>query len=249
MSTMISVPAGIADLTLLELRKILSTRGTRWVLIVTVFLSALMGLGAIVLSTVTGSSKTEFAIAAVGLSLSVLLFSPIVAILVVSGDWQSRDVMTLFALVPRRAGVFWSKAIATVVLVVGLLAASLIVALVTTVLVALFSGRQFAWGTGIGTGFGLIVSGALAGTLSGIAIGSALLRPAVAIVVVILANLGVDPALSLLPNGIGSYLQYRAIPNAFAGDATGWMVITSTLLWVIVPGIIGFWRNETKDVQ
>lgn len=231
-----------------ELRNVLATRGTRWALGLTVLLWVIVGAGVAAIALLLDSSSVSIAGALLGMGSAVSMFVPILAIFIVAADWQSRDVLTTFALEPRRHIVFFAKATAALIVCAALVVIATVCAIVLTVALALSTGSTISWTMEAGTG-ALLLAGALVAAVSGIAYGSATQRVAVAIVFSLVQGLVLDPLLSLAPNGVGSWFRLGAIAEAFSGTGAIGPAIVAGVLWLALPLSIGFIRHQRADVQ
>lgn len=231
-------------LTHVELRKVITTRSSRWVLISIATLWLLAG-GLQLWEASAGEAETiRPASALAGMYLTMGLFAPILSILVMSSDWRSRDVMTLFALEPRRHFVFGAKVLASMILALVLFSAVLMLSLIMSWGVAAVTGIPLEWAE-YATGIHLLTVSTIFGTLYGIGIGSALLIPALAIVVS-LVQITVDASLSLTLDW-GSYFASTSVMSPFVGEGHVGPAVTSFVLWYVIPIAVGLWRNQSKE--
>ena len=159
-------------LTLVELRKMVDTRAGFWLqLIVAVLTLAIVVLVCIFGETADFVFRDMFALAI--LPASILL--PVIGILLVSSEWSQRTALITFTLVPKRLRVMSAKVAAGIVLGVGVLVISLIVASVAVLAV------DGAWSMGFAV-FGQICLLVVTGMLQGVAFGAAFMNSATAIV-------------------------------------------------------------------
>ncbi|AWG00274.1 hypothetical protein DZF92_02455 [Clavibacter michiganensis subsp. insidiosus] len=228
----------------IEVYKYFITPSTKWVLIVSVFVSSLAAIGAAWLTSAEGSAPTLNGAVAVA-ALPVGLLIPINAILVFCSDWHHRDVMTFLSLARGRAAFFAAKLVAAV----GL--AALIV--LATLLVAAFAVTGFSAARGatpdfsFGEPVGLLWVAVVGGTLAGAALGSAIMSTALAVTVMILQMIVLDPILGFLPNGVGDYLRSGTALGGWQAEMGILAFVSSAALWIVAPLAIGFVRFLTRE--
>ena len=231
-----------------ELRKVRTTRGTRWTLILTAAIWVIVGVGISAISVIVDAHEVSIDGALLGMGSAVTVFVPILAILIIAGDWQTRDVMTVFALEPRRDIVFAAKAITAAVVCLALTAAAIVLALVLTTGLAVTTGTAVAWDLD-GASAGLLGWGAAVGTISGIAYGAALQRAPLAIVFSLVQGFVIDPLLALVPDGAGQWFRLSVITDAGSTGEHIAPAVVAGVLWLAIPLTIGVVRNRTADVQ
>lgn len=231
-----------------ELRKVRATRGPQWVLGIVGTLWVLVGTGAAVLSLVAGASTLSVSGALLGMGTSVVVFAPILGILIMAGDWQSRDVMTVFALEPRRHLVFWAKVTAAAALGVGLLVTAAVLAVIASTIIALTAAVPVTWDFDAQSA-AVVLWGAGVAIASGIGYGAAVPRVAVTIVFVLVQGFVIDPLLSFVPEGIGDWFRLAAISDfGVSGEGLG-PALVGFALWIVTPLAIGLERTRRADVQ
>ncbi|WP_299950836.1 hypothetical protein [uncultured Modestobacter sp.] len=236
-------------LTRVELRKSTDTRAGRWLLIVIGL--ALLGVGAIALFVGNGPDAFADQFALTQLPIGVLL--PVLGILLVTSEWSQRTAGPTFTLVPRRSRVLTAKVLAaTVLAVLGVLAAALVAAL-TTALSPVVGNASGDWGlTGAQLGQPLLVH--VAYVLSGVALGMLLLSSPLAIVLYF-----VLPTVFTLVSNLVSALSWVSdwldltVTTApmTAGElaSDGWPGVgTSVLLWVVLPMALGWARITRTEI-
>ncbi len=238
---MTAIPFG--RLTRVELRKMVDTRAGFWlqaaVGLLTIAVAALFAIFA----EAKDNNLQQFTSLALAPS-SILL--PIAGILLVSSEWSQRTAMTTFALVPRRAGVFWAKLVAGLLLGVVAIVACLVVA----ALAVAAGGGELSMPGGMYVQF---VVFALVSMATGVGFGAALLSSAPAIVASFALPLAWT-ALGSLPflHGPARWLdQTRALGplSDHLMSATEWAHAgTALVLWMVVPLAIGYWRVTRGEV-
>lgn len=231
-----------------ELRNVWTTRGTRWALGLTAGLWVVVGAGVAAIALLLDSREVSISGALLGMGSAVTVFVPILAIFVMAADWQSRDVLTTFALEPRRHLVFFAKASTALIICAGLVVVAGLFATAFTIVLALVTGSTIAWNADAET-IAVLLGSAAVGTVSGIAYGAATQRVAIAIVFSLVQGLVVDPLLMLVPNGGGSWVRLSAIVDAVSATGPVGPALTAAALWLVVPLAIGFVRHQRADVQ
>jgi len=243
----------IGTLSAVELRKSVDTRAGRWLLII-VGLIALGGL-AIGLFAVPSGDRTFSTFSQITLNLTTLIL-PVVGILLITSEWSQRSALTTFALVPRRGRVLAAKLIAGLVLAIAGWAVAYGLALLGTALASRPAGL-----TGDAV-WGLSTSGVLQSLLfvvlamfGGIAFGLLFLNSAAAIVVNFILPTVWTIVSSLVP-GLRDVQAWfdpgttwgRLIGEHLAGK--DWAeVLTTTAIWVLLPGAVGAYRMLTREVS
>ncbi|WP_231872804.1 ABC transporter permease [Microbacterium oleivorans] len=231
-----------------ELRNVRTTRGTRWALGLTAALWVVVGAGVAAIALLVDAESVSISGALLGMGAAVTVFVPILAIFIMAADWQSRDVLTTFALEPRRHIVFLAKALTALIVCTVLVAVAAVLAVVFTAGLALAAGATIVWNADAES-IAVLLWSAGVGTVSGIAYGAATQRVAIAIVFSLVQGFVIDPLLMLVPHGIGSWFRLTAITEAGSGTGELGPALTAGLLWLVVPLAIGFARNQRADVQ
>jgi ABC-2 type transport system permease protein len=235
---------GLPRLTLVELRKMTDTRAGFWLLLVVVLLT----VAAVAIMLAFGEQDEQtfemlFAVAAV--PGSVLL--PVVGILLVTSEWSQRTAMVTFGLVPHRERVIAAKFLAGVVLALLAVAACLAMAALGAAIDG--SGWEMS-----GAMFGQTVLAMVISLLLGLALGTAILASAPAIV----GNFALPLAFSAL--GIVQFLRdpfewlditqttTRLSEQSMTGQE--WAQLgTSFAVWFLVPMAIGLLRITRGEVR
>jgi ABC-2 type transport system permease protein len=238
---------GLGRLVAVELRKMVDTRAGFWMQVATVALTVLV----VIVRSVSGDAAdhTFAAVLDVGVKPAAVLL-PIAGILLVTSEWSQRTGMITFALVPVRSRVLGAKLVASLVLAVAMLAAS--VGIVAAGVLVASPGVEGTWSDAPT----LIAQAAVyltTGIVTGVAFGMVLLASAPAIV-----------ALFALP------IAWTAVATlSFLADAAPWLdtrlalgpmpreVMTTTqwaqagtalALWMLLPLLIGIWRITRREV-
>jgi ABC-2 type transport system permease protein len=228
-----------------EWAKATDTRAARWLLALVALSTAGMMLAPVLAPTSFDQTQASY-LRVAALALSILL--PVVAILMLTGEWSQRSVFTTFTQEPRRIRVVNAKLAASLVL--GLLA-------------AVFGGVVTVAGLGLATASGRAVeadltAGAITGyllfvllnVLAGVALGALLQSSATAIAAVFalpLAFVVLGRASTLVSDWIDMSTTWNwVLENDWAGHVP--QISFSIVFWVAVPLAAGFVRTIRRDV-
>ncbi|RLV49777.1 ABC transporter permease [Nocardioides mangrovicus] len=232
-----------------ELRKMVDTRAGKWLLGVIGLLTA-AALVILLLAASTQEHTFANAVGAAATPQGILL--PVLGILLITQEWGQRTGMVTFTLEPHRAKVLWAKVAAAVVLGV----AAMVLALALAAVVAAIGGAADPW-AGMDAGvIGQYFLLEVVGVVGGLVFGLLFLNTAAAIVVsfalpivfsvvtslwnaVHKAQPWIDPATAQGPLQSGDHLT-----------STEWQhLLTTTLIWVVVPFVVGLWRVLRTEVK
>ncbi|MGN6693521.1 MAG: hypothetical protein ACTHN0_05035 [Aquihabitans sp.] len=240
-----SEPIPFARLVRVEWSKATDTRAARWLL-------ALVGLStaAMVLAAVLAPASFEQTAAGylrtAAFAMTILL--PVVAILLFSGEWSQRSVLTTFTQEPRRIRIVNAKLAVSLALGIG-------GAVVGGVIVAAGIGLASASGRSIEAD---LTAGAIAGyvlfvllnVFAGVALGALLQSsaPAIAACFALPAACAVlGTASSLIANWIDMSSTWNwVLENEWAGHVP--QIVCSVLFWVVIPLAAGIVRTVRRDV-
>jgi len=244
--------ARLFRLTVVELRKAVDTRSSRWLLAVTVVLCAVVA----VLQARFEENPLERGLrgtytAQHGLALTLLA---VVGILLVTSEWSRRTALTTFTLVPRRNLVTAAKCLAMAVLAV----AASVVVLAVSVVVALVGPPLGAAGSGsfdlpVGLFLRVTALGVVLG-LGGVAFGLALVSTPLAIVLYFVLPIVltvVAETVRVVRRPLGWIDANVTVPRLYlehvsAGD---WSRAAASLaVWVLLPLVIGAVRTAYREV-
>jgi ABC-2 type transport system permease protein len=239
---------GLARLTAVELRKMTDTRAGFWLQLAVVLLTVAVVAADCIWGHARDQTLREMLALAVA-PASVLL--PIVGILLVTSEWSQRTGMVTFALVPRRGRVIAAKLLASVVLSLAALALCIVVAVAGTAVAA--PGLDHTWALPVGL-LGQHVVSLGTGMISGVALGTALLASAPAIVCQFALPLAWALAGRLA--GLDTVVHWLDPTSSLAPmtehlmDATEWAHVGTTLaLWMVLPLAIGVWRIQRGEIR
>lgn len=245
-------------LVLVELRKSWDTRAGLWLLIA---IGILVGLveGFVFVVTLVYESYTvfsDFAFIAGGIT-SLLL--PVLAIMLVTGEWSQRSAMVTFTLEPRRSRVIIAKLTVAMLFVLATLVAMLLIALVLTTVCEVVQPEQTEWSFALSEFVGFAIGQVLTMAI-GFAFASLLLNTPAAIVTfflywyllpVVLFGIG------SIKQGLGDALEWVNFQAALEPLGT-WSVdtgeewakiLTSGLLWIVLPLVLGITRILRAEVK
>jgi ABC-2 type transport system permease protein len=230
-----------------ELRKMVDTRAGFWVLL------GILGLTVAALITVFFAGKADDHTLKNMFVLAVLpsaTLLPIVGILLVSSEWTQRTTLITFALVPRRARVLAAKFSAGVVLAGAAVFISLGLAALSTAIAQ--PGVHGTWS--LSQGFlGQVALYVTVSILMGVAFGASLLSSAPAIVLYLLAPIGLS-AIGAIPwfEGIVPWLDWWSSVSILVDkplDSTQWARAGTTLAaWIVLPLLVGLWRITRSEL-
>ena len=230
-----------------EWRKTTGTRAARW-LLAAVALTTIGGLEIPLLFPRDVTQSRASYLTWAGLGLTRLL--PIVLMLAMTAEWSQRTAMTTFTQEPRRARVLAAKVAAGLgISLVGAVYALAATGLVVTAARAAGRGIAVGWNWPQLAGFAVFV---LLTSAVGIAFGALLHNTAVAIVTYFALagafSLLMIPALETAGNWINTGQTYGwVLRGQWAGHAA--QIATSTVLWVILPLVLGLLRTLRREVR
>jgi ABC-2 type transport system permease protein len=234
-----------------ELRKLTDTRAGKWLLVAIFAATPLVVTGVLILAdrkNLTYSQLINFT------QSPERILLPIVGILTVSSEWSQRTGLLTFTLEPNRRRVLLAKLSATLVLGVLVILVGFLSAAIGNALGIALRDANGSWSFGL-AGYRDITVVLIVGLLQGLAYGMALLITAVAIVFFY-----VVPNLSNLlfssVSGLKDVAPWLDLDKAQAAlylhqvTAKEWaQFLTATLIWVIVPGMIGVVRVLRTEVK
>jgi ABC-2 type transport system permease protein len=240
---------GFPRLIRVELRKMYNTRAGFWLLLTAVGLATL----AAALTNFTGDESERTFANALDVSTQTINFLvPIVGILLVTSEWSQRTAQVTFTLVPRRGRVLAAKIGASVVLA---LAAFAVTVAVSTFFTAI--GGSSEGGTWSIEG-GVLAQSALFDVISmliGVALGSAILLSAPAIVASFVLPIGVALILELVNalDGLTDWLDQSSALSPLTADTLSgkeWgQAAVCTLVWCGIPLAVGLYRFLRNEVR
>lgn len=241
-------PVPMSRLVRMEIRKLSDTRAGRWLLLCI----GLTVAAVLVIMVFTQNDNNTFTAYFLGTATPLLILVPLVGVLAATAEWSQRTALATFALEPRRSRVVAAKTIASVVAAAASYALSFVLAAVAYLAMTVFRDRPADWSLNgaVAAGAGLAL---FLGLIQGVAFGLALLNTPAAIV----AYLGLPTLWSILGGLISGlrdvlpWIDLGAASNPlFQGTmtASAWAHIgTASLLWVVLPLAIGWYRVRRSE--
>ena len=242
-STLGAIP--FSRLVRVEWAKATDTRAARWLLaLVALSTAGIMLVPVLAPTSFDQTDASYLRVAALG--LSILL--PVVAILMFTGEWSQRSIMTTFTQEPRRIRVLNAKLAVSMVLGGG---------------AAVFGGVVTAAGLGLASASGRVLeadltAGGIAGyllfvvlnVLAGVALGALLQSSATAIA----ASFALPAAVAVLGTAstlVADWIDMSTtwnwvLENDWAGHVP--QISVSIVFWVAVPLAAGVVRTIRRDV-
>lgn len=239
-----SRPIPFARLVRVEWAKATDTRAARWLLALVALSTVGLVLVAVCAPTTFDQTYTGY-LGVAALGLTILL--PVVAILLLTGEWSQRSVITTFTQEPRRLRVLNAKV--AVSLLLGVFAAVFGAAVTAAGLgLAAASGRTLEADLSVGVLAGYLLF-VLLNVLAGVGLGALLQSSATAIAAsfalpATLAALGATalPVFDWLDMSTWNFV----LENDWAGHVP--QVACSIAFWVVVPLAAGALRWVRRDV-
>jgi ABC-2 type transport system permease protein len=240
-------PAAIpfSRLVRVEWAKATDTRAARGLLAVVALSTAGMMLAPILAPARFDQTYTGYLEVA---SIAQVILVPMVGILMLTGEWSHRSVITTFTQETRRIRVVSAKVVASLMLSGG---AAVFGGVVTAagVALAVASGRTLEGTLSVGdiTGYLLYL---FLNMLGGVAIGALLQSSATAIAAYFALNIAIallGTASTLIADWIDTATTWTwVLDNDWAGHIP--QVAVSTLVWVVLPLAAGAVRTLRRDV-
>jgi ABC-2 type transport system permease protein len=244
-----SSPVPLTRLVKVEMRKMLDTRAGMWLIIAIIALTAVIT----VIFFFAADDKDRTFINYMGVMATPQGFLlPVLGILLMTQEWSQRTGMVTFTLEPRRAKVITAKVLAA--LAFGLLAVVLAIALAA--LGAAVSGAPDAW-KNIGLDdVGKFALLQVSGVLQGLAFGLIFLNSAAAIVTYFVLPIAfsiltsVWTALADAQPWIDLGTSQQPLFSADSMSGQEWaQLLVGTLIWVVLPFLIGLWRMLRAELK
>ena len=238
-------PVPFSRLVRAEWAKATDTRAARWLLVLVALSTAGMVLVPVLAPTTFDQTYASY-LRVAALGLTILL--PVVAILMLTGEWSQRSVMTTFTQQPRRIRVMNAKLAVSMLLGGG---AAVFGGVVTAggLGLAVASGRALEANLTVGavTGYLLFV---LLNVLAGVALGALLQSSATAIA----ASFALPAAFAVLGRAstlVSDWIDMSTTWNwVLENDWAGHMrqISFSIVFWVAAPLAAGVVRTIRRDV-
>lgn len=242
-----SAPGGIAfsRLVRVEWLKATDTRAARWLLGLVALSTVGMMLVPVIVPTSFDQTYASYLEVA---SIGQVIFLPIVAMLMLTGEWSQRSIISTFTQEPRRIRVINAKLVVAMMLGVG---AAVLGGVVTAAGLGLASatGRPLEANLSVGVIAGYLLY-LLLNVLGAVAFGALLQSSATAIA----AYFTINPAVALLATvstPVKHWIDTATIwnwvlHNDWGGHAL--QITVSVVIWVVAPLAAGVVRTTRRDV-
>lgn len=238
-------PIPFARLVRVEWAKATDTRAARWLLALVALSTAGIMLAPILAPTRFDQTYTSYLEVA---SIAQVILLPVVGILMLTGEWSHRSIMTTFTQEPRRIRVLNAKVAASLMLGGG---AAVFGGVVTAAGLGLAaaSGRALEGTLSVGdiTGYLLYV---LLNVLGGVAVGALVHSSATAIAAYFALNTAfalLGTASTLVADWIDTATTWSwVLDNDWGGHVP--QISVSVLFWVVIPLAAGAVRTLRRDV-
>jgi ABC-2 type transport system permease protein len=238
-------PIPFARLVRVEWTKATDTRAARWLLALVALSTAGMMLAPILAPERFDQTYTGYLEVA---SIAQVILVPLVGILMLTGEWSHRSVITTFTQETRRIRVVGAKVAASLMLGGGVAVFGGVVTAAGLALAAA-SGRTLEGTLSVGdiTGYLLYL---LLNMLGGVAIGALLQSSATAIAAYFALNIAIallGTASTLIAEWIDTATTWTwVLDNDWSGHVP--QVAVSTLVWVVIPLAAGAVRTLRRDI-
>ena len=248
-------PIPFSRLVSVELRKCFDTRAGFW-LLASVGIVALLATVAVLLWAPDSQLTYSTFSGAVGFPMTVLL--PMIAILLVTGEWSQRSGLTTFTLVPNRPRVIGAKAAVTIGIAVVSTVLAFAIGAVGTVLGSAIAGVDQVWDMTAGDILDIGLAQTL-GMLIGFMLAAVIRHSAGAIVAYFVYSFVLSGLTELLAQTQQWFSDLRpwvdvnyAQAALFNGGLTSaqWAhLAVTTVVWLVIPLAVGvrvLMRSEVK---
>jgi ABC-2 type transport system permease protein len=238
-----------------ELRKMFDTRSGFW-LIASIAITGLIATVATV-AFAPDDDLTYYTFAkAIGFPITVIL--PMVALLSITSEWSQRTGLTTFTQVPQRGRVIWAKTISSIAVAVASMVFAFAIGAVGNVVGSWIAGTSTVWDVSVGHALSIVL-GNLTCLLTGTMLGMLIRSSPAGLVAYFVFSLLVPTVSGILATSQEWFADLQpwvdlnyAQSFLFEGMSTGaqWAhVVTTVLLWIVLPGILGLrlvMRSEVK---
>jgi ABC-2 type transport system permease protein len=233
-----------------ELRKILDTRAGMWLLLSIGALTATVLVFYLILAHKSDLTFDNALTAAVAPQTLLL---PVLGALAITSEWSQRTGLVSFTLEPSRGRIVGAKAVALVILGLGVVVVGYVLAAVAN-LVGLGIRGQGDWNYHVGWGVNVVL-GQILTVLEGFGLGMLLMSSAAAIVVYYMARVVFPILLGVIPGlqHVAPWIDLNTpLGNLFGHQLSGdgWLQLAITVaIWVGVPTTVGFYRLKRSEVK
>ena len=239
----------LARLVRVELRKMVDTRAGMWLLITIAVITALI---TVILSLAGSADDHTFGNYMGVMATPQGFLLPVLGILLVTQEWGQRTGMVTFTLEPIRLRVILAKVLAALLL--GLAAVVLAVALAA--IGALLGGASDPWGSYGIDDLGKFAILQFSGLLQGLAFGLIFLNSAAAIVTYFVVPIAFSVVSSIWGAlhkaqpwiDLGTSQQPLFDGSHLSGEQWA-QLATGTLIWVVLPFVVGLWRVLRAELK
>ncbi|WP_203568551.1 hypothetical protein [Aestuariimicrobium ganziense] len=246
---------GFGSLVKVEMRKFLDTRAGAWLL--GIGLASAVGIALICavfyrqLTEITGTSWTMLA-GFVGFGVQLLV--PVMVILMFTTEWTQRTTLTTFSLEPRRGRVVAAKGVVAVAVALALWLFQYGMAAVGSAIGGAVHHIDVDWSMDW-----KILAGSLAAYIMSMAMAAGfgmLFMNTAAAIVTYMALPMVVSTLGLAGSKVQAVLNWVDLSTASvplllgewkAND--GWQLLTASLIWVVLPVVLGTWRYLRTEAK
>ncbi|AZZ82480.1 ABC transporter permease [Gordonia alkanivorans] len=239
-----------------ELRKLVDTRAGFW-------LTASIGvIAAVIMVAMLIANRNDPENLNLGeffglMNIPTAIILPILAILLVTGEWSQRTALTTFTLEPRRERIIGAKLVASLITGVAAVAVALVLGIIGNSIAAIaFADPAGAWGLGVAGFVNSFVIQAF-GLLLGFGFAALFLNTPGAVVAYFALPTALSVVSELVPwfkDNLGQWVDTTLTHMPFqSGEwATGgeWArLLVSGLIWIALPlgiGLVRVMRSEVK---
>jgi ABC-type transport system involved in multi-copper enzyme maturation permease subunit len=239
----------LSRLVRVEMRKMVDTRAGLWLIIAIAVITALITV--IFFFAAPDEERTFLSYMGIMATPQGFLL-PVLGILLITQEWTQRTGMVTFTLEPHRGKVITAKVLAA--LIYGGLA--VLLAVLLAALGAALGGAPGAWDNIGADDLGKFTLLQTSGLLQGLAFGLLFLNSAAAIVTYFVVPIAFSVVTSIWSalRDIQPWVDLGTsqVPLFEGGNLTGeqWaQLATGTLIWVVLPFVLGLWRVLRAEVK
>jgi len=262
----------------MEWRKMVDTRAGFWLLLITGGLLALVFAVILLVTALASDVRTTATDWLNILTIPVAMLVPVLAITIVTQEWSQRTAMVTFALEPNRLRIVMAKLVAVLALGFATILLAFVLGMLGNVLGASIGGYDVTWNvTGRTLAWALVIQ--VLYLLMGFGFGLLLLSSPAAVAIyyvyvwileggVILPGImfglwlafgwaqaifpWISMRLSILPFALDSgdvHSLHDSGVELHTGAPGAARIVTSVLLWVGIPLVVGTWRMLRTEVK
>lgn len=231
-----------------ELRKMTDTRSGKGILAAAVALSLVL-LGWKLFHTSTVEVSFASYNSASGPSVAVIL--PLVGLLAMTSEWSQRTALTTFTMSPQRLRVFSAKLVAALALAGVVVAATLVLTFLATLLGGVISGDGASFAN-VGGELRISIFATFLQVVRGAATGALLPLTGVAVGVYFLAPTAWAAIAPNVLHGASQWFDIFATYDRLASTHPAedlLQTLTSVLVWVAIPAVVGLHRSIHREVK